>query len=202
MKEDAALRQHLSTEQIDWSPLIAPLLRTIVLEGIPDLLAFAPVAAKALARFNRAVIVTSGMVERNSIFARLLRPRAFQWYPYIMAAISVTALSPCTSGTTWRGRIISSAAAAPAKTLSSPSPLSFWKPGPGAQPVTTFGNTWVEDMMGREKAEGEIPSKNQRTARRAPVIMYVTAALVRGIIDIWDTFFIRRSGVIGSSARL
>lgn len=179
MQEDAALRQHLFTEQIDWSPLMAPLLRTIALEEIPDLLAFAPVAAKALARFKRAVIVSGGMVGRNSI---ICKAAAAQGIPVVSIHYGGY-IGYCDLPMHERYDLAGAdyfvcGGRGAAEALGSPSPLSFWKPGTKRAKPVPIGNAWLEDLMSREKVEAEIPSGDQRTARRTPVIMYVMAALV------------------------
>lgn len=188
LQEDPGCRRHFITANIDWFPLIAPLLRTITLEGISDLLAFAPVAAKALARFKRAVILTGGMVDRNSIVAK-----AAQAYGIPMVSIHGGGyIGYCLLPMHERYDLAEAdyficGGLGAAETLAVPSSVSFWRPQTKRAKPVPLGNPWINGLVSRDRFSGnrggektpvERSVEFQKRDKQAPVIMYVLAAMV------------------------
>jgi hypothetical protein len=188
IQEDLGFRRHLITENIDWFPLIAPLLRTIALNGIPDLLAFAPVAAKAMARFRRAVILTGGMVGRNSIVAKAGQTHGIPTVSIHYGGYIGYCLLPMHEryDLAEADYFICGGFGA-AKTLATPAPTSFWRLQTKRAKPVPLGNPRIDELVnqnrlsrdtGRKKTPAERPVGFQTGDNQAPVVMYVTSALV------------------------
>ncbi|MEE9126423.1 MAG: hypothetical protein V3U11_04730, partial [Planctomycetota bacterium] len=178
VQQDASIRAHFLAGGADLFPLVESTLRRICEEGIPDLLAFAPVAERALAGLDRTVFATGGMMERNAVLGRLAHACGIKVLSIHYGGYLGYSLMPLHERYDLADAdYFATGGEGACRTLEQPSPEASWRPERKRARPVPLGAPWIEDIVVKERARPrttEQPTERTRGRR----IMYVMSALL------------------------
>lgn len=164
--------------EIDLFPLAEPFLRYMSLSSIPDLLAFAGIAERSMKTLKRAVILTGGMVDRNSVVTKAANE------------IGIPVVSIHYGGflgysrLTFHERYDMAGAdyfvcngSGAVKTFEKPCPSVPYHEGEKRAKPVALGAAWIEELVSQRKNSGQAQQR-EGVLSQGRTIMYVAQALV------------------------
>ncbi|MHC4815741.1 MAG: hypothetical protein ACYTFN_21930 [Planctomycetota bacterium] len=172
VREDPTIRRHFCVRDVDLFPLVESTLRRICEEGVPDLLAFAPVAERAVANLERAVLATGGMMDRNAVLGKAAHAAGIPMVSIHYGGFLGYSLLPMHERYDLANAdYFATGGEGAARTFAQPSSYASWRPERRRARPVPLGAPWVEEIVAAERPRGG----GEATGRR---IMYVMSALL------------------------
>lgn len=168
---DQTVREACQVDGIDLFDLVAPTLHAICHQGIPDLLAFAPVADRGLTILRNAVIAAGGMTERNSVVCRAAEEHGVPILSMHFGGYVGYAHMPMHERyDLGNADYFATGGEGGVRMMGSPRPEAHWPPERKRATPVALGSTWVEDIARETRAKPIDPPRRR--------IMYVMSALL------------------------
>lgn len=184
VNQNKVIRQLFKIRQIDRYPLIEPLLYLLIVNELPRLLLNAPLAERNVKKLRKAVVMTGGMIDVNSLIAK-----ACDKYKTPMVSTHRSGfLGYCWMPFHERYELADAdyyicGGPGAAETFEKPSPMTRWRPERKRAKPIALGSAWIDEMVTEYRKE-KSPSENvyqKETADRLQkrkTIMYVMSALL------------------------
>ena len=184
VNQNKIIRKLFNIRQIDSYPLIEPLLHLLIVNELPRLLIQASIVERNVRNLRKAVVMTGGMIEVNSLIAK-----ACDKYKIPMVSTHRGGfLGYCRTPFHERYELADAdyyicGGPGATETFEQPSPMTRWQPERKKAKPVTLGSVWIDEMVSEYRKE-KYPQKNiyqEETAdeyRKRRTIMYVMSALL------------------------
>jgi hypothetical protein len=184
VKQNEVIRKLFNIRLIDRYALIEPLLHSLIVNELPRLLLQASVVERNVRNLRKAVIMTGGMIEVNSLIAK-----ACDKYKIPMVSTHRGGyLGYCRIPFHERYEMADAdyyicGGPGATETFEKPSPMTRWQPERKRAKPVTLGSVWIDEMVAeyRKKKyqhENVCQEKNIDRFQKRKTIMYVMSALL------------------------
>ncbi len=184
VNQNKVIRKLFNIRQIDRYPLIEPLLRLLIVNELPRLLMQASIVERNVKNLRKAVVMTGGMIEVNSLIAK-----ACDKYKTPMVSTHRSGfLGYCQAPFHERYELADTdyyicGGPGATETFEKPSPMTRWQPERKRARPVTLGSVWIDEMVAEYRKEKYLRENacQEETADRIQkrkTIMYVMSALI------------------------
>jgi hypothetical protein len=184
VNQNKVIRQLFNIRQIDRYPLIEPLLRLLIVNELPRLLMQAAIVERNVKNLRKAVVMTGGMMDVNSLIAK-----ACDKYKTPMVSTHRGGfLGYCLTPFHERYELADAdyyicGGPGATETFEIPSPMTRWQTERKRAKPVTMGSVWIDEMVAEYRKEKYLRKNacQEETADRLQkrkTIIYVMSAIL------------------------
>lgn len=181
---NSVIRKLFNIRQIDRYPLIEPLLHLLIVNELPRLLIQASIVERNIGNLRKAVVLTGGMIDINSLIAKACDKNKIP----IVSTHRGGFVGYCRMPFHERYELADAdyficGGPGATETFEKPSPMTRWRPERKRARPVTLGSAWIDELVTEYRKEIP-PSENIHTEapsdrlRKRKSIMYVMSALL------------------------